>query len=120
MSKFCMHCGKEVNENAVVCIHCGCAISNAKMGFNAQAVQFTSGNMEKKSQASTILGILGIVFAWIFALVGHIVSIIGIVLGTKEYKETGRMTGLLLSIIGEICSIISSIIGVLTFSSIFY
>ena len=24
--KFCQHCGKEVNEEAVVCVNCGCAI----------------------------------------------------------------------------------------------
>ncbi len=25
---FCSKCGKEVNDEAVVCIHCGCAITN--------------------------------------------------------------------------------------------
>ncbi len=25
---FCKHCGKEVNENAVICVHCGCALKN--------------------------------------------------------------------------------------------
>ena len=27
---FCSKCGKEINEEAVVCIHCGCAIENKK------------------------------------------------------------------------------------------
>lgn len=26
--KFCSHCGKEVNEKAVICPNCGCAIGN--------------------------------------------------------------------------------------------
>ena len=26
--KFCQHCGKEVVEDAVICVHCGRAISN--------------------------------------------------------------------------------------------
>lgn len=26
--KFCQYCGKEVNENAVVCVHCGCALAS--------------------------------------------------------------------------------------------
>ncbi len=30
--KFCANCGKEVNENAVVCVHCGCSISNKSIG----------------------------------------------------------------------------------------
>ena len=76
-----------------------------------------SPNNAPKSQAAMVLGILGIVFAWLFALVGHVVSIIGIVLGSKEYKETGRTTGLVLSIIGEICSLLSSLIGAIICSS---
>ena len=27
--KYCQHCGQEVRENAVVCVHCGCAIGSA-------------------------------------------------------------------------------------------
>ena len=66
----------------------------------------------KKTSVAMILGIIGIVFAWLFAIVGHAVSIIGIVMGSKEYKETGKNTGLIVSVIGEICSIISSLIGI--------
>jgi len=42
MSKFCSQCGQEVNENAVVCTKCGCALAsppkvlddNPSMGLN--------------------------------------------------------------------------------------
>ena len=78
-----------------------------------------SSGGDKKTQISVILGIIGIVFAWIFALIGHIVSIIGIIFGIKEYKETEKMTGLVLSIIGEVSSILSSIIGAVAFSGLF-
>ncbi len=71
---------------------------------------------ENQTSVSLILGIIGIVFAWIFALIGHIISIIGIVMGIKEYKETDKVIGLVLSIIGEVCSIISSAIGVIMVS----
>lgn len=27
---FCQKCGKEINDEAVVCIHCGCAVQKAK------------------------------------------------------------------------------------------
>lgn len=27
---FCSKCGKEINDEAVVCIHCGCAVNGAK------------------------------------------------------------------------------------------
>ena len=109
MAKFCTHCGNEINENADVCIKCGCMVKK----------NTSTPTNEEKAKVSLILGIIGIVFAWIFALVGHITSIIGIIIGIKEYKETEKMTGLILSIIGEVCSIFSSIIGAVAFSSIF-
>ena len=108
MAKFCTHCWNEINENADVCIKCGC---------KGEKNTFTP--TDEKTQVSLVLGIVGIVFAWLFAFVGHITSIIGIVIGIKEYKETEKMTGLVLSIIGEVCSIFSSIIGAVVFSSVF-
>ena len=113
MANFCTHCGNEVSENAVVCIKCGCAVNGAKVTKSSYA------DSNKKTSVSLILGIIGIVSAWLFALIGHITSVIGIILGIKEYNETKNMTGLTLSIIGEVCSIFSSIIGAVAFSGIF-
>ena len=105
-NKFCANCGSEINPGAVICVRCGAntaPVATAAPGAPAA----------KKTQTSMILGIIGIVFAWIFALVGHVTSIIGIVIGAKEYKETKKSTGLILSIIGEACSILSSLIGII-------
>ncbi len=33
--KYCSNCGKEVNENAVVCVHCGCAINTSVQKISA-------------------------------------------------------------------------------------
>lgn len=107
---YCSVCGKEIMEGAVICIGCGCPVKKDVIKSNV-----SSGSTNKKTQISLILGIIGIVFAWLFALVGHVVSIIGIVLGSKEYKESGNMTGLILSIVGEACSVVSSAIGVIAF-----
>lgn len=111
--KYCSKCGKEVSDEAVICLGCGCAVNGAKMSTPV-------GGGNKKIQKSMILGIIGIIFAWLFALVGHVVSIIGIIIGVKEYKETNKNTGLIISIIGEVCSIISSIIGVVALSGMYY
>lgn len=100
---YCSVCGKEIADGAVICTGCGCKVeTSANPGFV---------ETKKKSYAPLILGIVGIVFAWILAIIGHAVSITGIVLGAKEYKETGKMAGLVVSIIGEVCSVLSSIIG---------
>ena len=102
MAKYCSNCGSEVDNNAVVCIKCGCAIQKDTSPTPVHT---------ETPKTGLVLGILGIVFAWLFALVGHVLSIIGIIVGIKEYKATNKMTGLILSIIGEICAIFSSIIG---------
>ena len=112
---FCSKCGKEITNEAIICTGCGCAVEGRKINQTATAPD----NSEKKTSVALILGIIGIVFAWLFALVGHITSIIGIILGIKEYKKTEKMAGLVLSIIGEVCSIFSSIIGAVAFSSVF-
>ena len=112
---FCSRCGKEIANEAVMCTGCGCAVN----GANTAKSKTNAVKADNKTSASLILGIIGIVGAWLFALVGHITSVIGIVLGIKEYKETEKMAGLILSIIGEVCSIFSSIIGAVTVASIF-
>ena len=48
-------------------------------------------------------------------IVGHITSIIGIIKGVKD-KNTA---GLVLSIIGEVCSVISSLVGIIMMSSLY-
>ena len=99
----------------MICTGCGCAVNSS----NRNKTISTTTKAEKRTSAALVLGIVGIVFAWLFALVGHITSITGIVLGIKEYKETEKMTGLVLGIIGEVCSIFSSIIGAVAFSNVF-
>ena len=41
MAKFCSNCGKEVNENAVICVNCGCSLEGKT---NAQSVNVTINN----------------------------------------------------------------------------
>ena len=31
---FCKHCGNEVNDNAVVCVKCGCSLKDEPAGIN--------------------------------------------------------------------------------------
>ena len=109
---FCPVCGKEVNDDAVICMGCGCAVKKDVANTNAPVA-----GANKPSVAPLVLGIIGIIAAWLLAIIGHIVSIIGIVLGYKEYKKTGNMTGMVVSIVGEACSVISSIIGVVMATS---
>ena len=38
--KYCSKCGKEVHDEAVVCIHCGCAIPSDKVEIDAPNTGF--------------------------------------------------------------------------------
>ncbi len=106
---YCPKCGAEFKPNAVACSNCGFSIT----GKRSAPVE------EEKVSVALILGIIGIVFAWLFTLIGHIVSIIGIVFGVKESEATGKYAGLILSIIGEVCAVVSSIIGILSVTSLY-
>ena len=124
--KFCGNCGIQIADDANVCPNCGCpsqAPSHGAAPAPGPAPMYAPPRpvapAVSKNYASLVLGILGIVFAWLFALVGHVLSIVGICLGVKELKRTGSPTGLVLSIIGEVCSIASSLIGILSMAVLF-
>lgn len=101
---FCRRCGAQIPEQNLLCPYCGTDTSLPTYSYYPPTPPRSSG-------ASIVLGIIGIVTAWLFALAGHITSIIGIVLGVKEYRATGKVAGLVLSIIGEVCAILSSVMG---------
>lgn len=90
-----------------------CQICGHKIPKESPASTKSNDNKSKTSIA-IVLGVLGIVFAWLFAIIGHAVSIVGIVIGLKEKNETGKTTGLTISIIGEVCAVISSLIGIIS------
>ncbi len=122
MSKFCTNCGNQVSDTATFCPYCGSAlpVNQPQNGYQpVQPVQPTQPAPASTPVAGLVLGIIGIVMAWLFALIGHIVSITGIAISVSEYKKTGKITGLVLSIIGEACAIINSVLGAILVSSMF-
>ncbi len=49
---YCSNCGKKIDEKAVICIHCGCAVEkNIPKRYYGKGI------------ASMVLGILGLLFA---------------------------------------------------------
>ena len=64
MSKFCKNCGKEVNENAVVCVNCGCSLESSNPSVNV-TVNNNANSVSPKSRLvafllCTFLGGIGI------------------------------------------------------------
>ena len=78
-----------------------------------------SSTGESASKASVILGIIGIIGGILLAIVGHVCSILAIIFGIIDYTKKRKPTGLILGIIGEVVSIFSSIIGAVMMFSMF-
>ena len=111
--KYCEKCGKELMDEAVVCPSCGCAVAKREQAEDSSEVRKPAG------AASVVLGIIGIVGAFIFALVGHVCSILSIIFGILDCTKKKKPTGLILGIIGEVLSILSSVIGAVIGAAIF-
>ena len=86
---FCKNCGKEIDDKASICIHCGVAV-------------------EKKSEntETNVLAIVGFVLSFFIALAGLICSIIG-------YKRAPQFggKGKNFALAGIIISIVSMVLG---------
>ena len=65
---YCKNCGQQVNDNAVICPHCGCQI---------QSIGQANNNADVSQQKTNTIAIVGFVLSFIIALAGLICSIIG-------------------------------------------
>lgn len=73
-----------------------------------------TNDIEKKPvhAASLVLGILSLVFALLFALVGEILGIIGIVKASRNRHTYNTTAALVCSIIGLSLAVINHILGI--------
>ncbi len=91
---YCKHCGKEIDDKAIVCPYCGVQV----------------GQISAPPKTNT-LAIIGFIFAFIMPLVGLICSI----LGRKNAAECGgngrglATAGLIISIVWMAIALISGI-----------
>lgn len=87
MAKFCAHCGNEVNENAVVCVKCGCAIPQAFTNGQASQVSYGTSLSSYQNIINTISqriqtnGIIWIVVSAIQILYGIFVNWLVLIVG---------------------------------------
>lgn len=110
--KFCVHCGKEIADEAVICLNCGCKthMGNA-LEFTQTVAQQQVLTEESEPQLATWAKICGIVsfFVGWFAL-----GITAIVLACMSKDETN---GVMCSSakVGYICGIISTVLTLVLF-----
>jgi len=79
--KYCVHCGAEIFDEAVICVHCGRAVPSACVKTENKA-----------------LGILAIIFGVVQCVVGFILSIIGLSIYKEPENKRNCKVGLGLSI----------------------
>jgi len=85
---FCTKCGQEINENAIICPHCG--VATDKYMVTANPSQNTESKLNGLALAGMICAIVGIIGGdYLFcipSIVGLILSIVGMV-KVKEFKS---------------------------------
>lgn len=79
--KFCVHCGAEVNPQAVVCVNCGCSLAGTQ-----NTAQATSN---VKSDSSDIMKTLIKVFT-ILGIVSQAFAIIPLIWCIPMYKKVDK------------------------------
>ncbi len=102
---FCPKCGSVVDENAPFCPNCGAALGQPQAQQQQQQQQPTVIYQQTTQQQSNIFAILGLVFAFIFPIVGLVLSIIGL---NKAKEMNGEGHGLALA--GLVVSIVEMVI----------
>lgn len=70
--KFCSKCGKEIMDEAVICVHCGCQVDGKQINTPAQPVQPLNDPSESGG-----LAIAAIIFSFLSPLIGFILGIVG-------------------------------------------
>lgn len=104
--KFCTYCGKEIADQAVICLNCGCKTPSAINTAYAQPVSQTQQILieEEESQlavSSKICGIISFFVGW------FVLGITAIVLAVMSKDDTnGQMCES--AKVGFVCGIIST------------
>jgi hypothetical protein len=76
--------------------------------------------LQEKNNASLVMGILSIILAFVFPLVGPILGILGLVLASSNQRESGLdyTTEKILSILGIVLSVVMFIVIISQLSGI--
>ena len=134
--KFCEKCGKELSDEAVVCIGCGCPVASEEQTVEYEYIEEAESKTASASGASIaalIMGIvgcafplLGIVVSFLFGdfitvvlgIVCIALSVVGLILAIKARKDNKKngvaLGALITSIAGLVLSAFSTLVYVIT------
>ncbi len=99
------------------CPFCGCPTENAGGEIDADIIAPSLKSADNRGIAGIVLGSIGIVFAWLLALICWICGGTGLFLSLIGRNQNAMSKkchiGIILSTIALVCSLISSIIGII-------
>ena len=101
---FCTNCGKEIDDNAVICVHCGVPTHNmigARNVINAQQQQQPAKSINAFGLAGFIVSLVSLwlgVYLCITAIVGLSLSIVGMVKAKNHRLNGFAIAGLVIGI----------------------
>lgn len=114
---YCINCGNRIeNKNDNFCSNCGVMLDK---DYEEEIVVRSNNNDDK--DISIIFGTFAIVGSLmiIFAPFCFIISLIGIIMGLMLFKRERNISGILLSFVGLVMSILGSILLLFIVGSIF-
>ena len=66
---YCSKCGKEILDEAVVCVHCGCAVQ--------PMIPNTQQHNTENDTETNVLAVVALAFAFLMPIIGLILGVIG-------------------------------------------
>lgn len=90
---YCKHCGKEIDDKAVVCIYCGCATNDTEVSSgNVQHSKSSDNNSNMMSVVGLVISCVSLIVALFgtVAIGGIIVSTIGLVKSKQKERRRKR------------------------------
>ena len=110
--KHCVNCGTEMEDEINVCASCGHeAVATTPEAATKQDAATTPVTL------STVMGIATILYP--VGIPALVMSIIGVVLGSKEKMATGKSLGLVLNIISLILTSLG-LLGIIVYFIIYF
>ncbi len=100
---FCRNCGKEIHDEAVICVHCGTYVNCAVLPLQTAPTAPSVVNGAEKKNSFALMGFIFSffgVFGFLFSILGLVFSIIGLV-KSKEL-ENGKgfgIAGIVISVV---------------------
>lgn len=85
--KFCSKCGKEIHDEAVICIHCGCGVEGAPKATNIDNNEYSRLTaFVQESKSIYTLGIISLVLCLGIGLIFQIVNYVKL----KKYMTKNK------------------------------